>query len=122
MDIHQDDHKMKERLLVMNGQKILQNNLEGKWENQKVGKAKGIKPGIYNLHLATKADKRKSYEGQILHTDKLSVYQKVGKQFIKHDRENFDKVIDVGSDKIISYDLGKAVVKNSAQKGQRMSR
>ncbi|MCU7799123.1 MAG: conjugal transfer protein TraO [gamma proteobacterium symbiont of Lucinoma myriamae] len=113
---------MKERLLVMNGQKILQSNSEGKWENQKVGKAKGIKPGIYNIHLATNADKRKSYEGQILHTDKENVYQKVGKQFIKHERKNFDKVIDIGSDKIISYDHGKAVVKNSAQKGQRMSR
>ena len=39
---------MKQRLLVMNGQKILQHEQEGRWQNDKVEKAGLVKPGIYN--------------------------------------------------------------------------
>jgi hypothetical protein len=41
---------MKQRLLVMNGQKIVQHEQEGRWLNDKVEKAGLVKPGIYNLY------------------------------------------------------------------------
>ena len=36
---------MKERLLVMNGQRIVQAEKDGAWTNQKVDKAGALKPG-----------------------------------------------------------------------------
>ena len=47
---------MKERLLVMNGQRIVQAEKDGAWTNQKVDKAGALKPGIYNLYTARVMD------------------------------------------------------------------
>lgn len=56
---------MKERLLVMNGQRIVQAEKDGAWTNQKVDKAGALKPGIYNLYTAQAADKKSiSYNAQ----------------------------------------------------------
>lgn len=102
---------MKQRLLVMNGQRIVQSEQGGAWANQKVDKAGELKPGIYNLYMAQRADKSQRHEGVIVHADSNSVFQQVGKQFVMHSRSDFDKVPDIGSAKSISYDAqGKANV------------
>jgi hypothetical protein len=54
---------MKQRLLVMNGQRIVQSEQGGAWTIEKVDKAGAIKPGIYNLHTALPADKSQRYVG-----------------------------------------------------------
>ncbi len=74
---------MKERLLIMNGQKIHQVKEGKEWKVADVEKARGIKPGIYNLYLAKDADTNKKYDGVILHADKNNIYQQVGKNLIK---------------------------------------
>ena len=51
---------MKQRLLVMNGQRIVQAEQEGAWANQKVDKAGALKPGMYNLYMAQQADKKQT--------------------------------------------------------------
>lgn len=114
---------MKQRLLVMNGQRIVQHEQGGQWQNDKVEKAGSVKPGIYNLYLASQADKAKLHDGVILYADKDSVYQQVGKNYVKHDREDFDKVPEIGSNSSIKYDQGKAVISASSTKLSRgMSR
>ena len=118
---------MKQRLLVMNGQRIVQGEQEaGQWQNEKVEKANGVKPGLYNLYLATPADKTKAYAGVILHSDKNNVFQQIGKtNFITHSRTDFSKVPEVGMLKSISYDeQGKAVVADaeSIKLNQKLSR
>ena len=100
---------MKQRLLVMNGQKIVQHEQEGHWLNDKVEKAGFLKPGIYNLYLTNPADKTKTHDGLILHADKDSVFQQVGKNFVKHDRVDFVKAPAIGSHSSITYDQGKAI-------------
>lgn len=108
---------MKQRLLVMNGQRLVQSEQEGHWNTVKVEKAGAIKPGIYNIHSSTQADKTKAHDGVIVHTDKEHVYQQVGKNnFVKHDRSNFDKVPEVGSNSSVKYDGGKAIVSPSSIK------
>lgn len=108
---------MKQRLLVMNGQRIVQSEQGGAWTNQKVDKAGELKPGIYNLYMAQQADKSQRHEGVIVHADSNSVFQQVGKQFVMHSRSDFDKVPDIGSAKSISYDAqGKANVSADAVK------
>lgn len=103
---------MKQRLLIMNGSRIVQAETGGEWETQKVEKANGVKPGVYNLYLSIIADKTKSYAGIIVHSDKSSIYQQVGKEMITHNRSDFGKdVPDVGQIKAITYDTqGKAAV------------
>ncbi|EOQ7121643.1 KfrB domain-containing protein [Escherichia coli] len=115
----------KQRVLVMNGQRVLQSEEAGKWKNDNVDRAGSIKPGIYPLYLSKGPDKASSYNGPILHADKQSVYQQVGKQIFKHDRRNFDKLPEVGTEKSISYDQtsGKAQVAAATEKqGRKFSR
>ena len=100
---------MKQRLLVMNGQKILQHEHEGRWLNDKVEKAGLLKPGIYNLYLASQADKTRIHDGVILHADKDHVFQQEGKNFVKHDWGDFRRAPAVGSNCSITYDQGKAI-------------
>ncbi|MDL1867481.1 conjugal transfer protein TraO [Betaproteobacteria bacterium PRO4] len=114
---------MKQRLLIMNGQRIVQIEQGGTWKNEKVDKAGTLKPGIYNLYMAKEADKGQKHDGTIVHTDNGSVYQKIGTNFVMHDRKNFDKVPDVGTLKSIGYDAqGKAVVAEAAKLSRGRSR
>ena len=108
---------MKERLLVMNGQRIVQAEQDGAWTNQKVDKAGALKPGIYNLYMAQAADKQQTHAGVIVHADATHVYQQTGKHVVRHARADFDKVPEIGSAKSISYDAqGKANVSAEAVK------
>lgn len=107
---------MKQRLLVMNGQRIVQADQGGAWANQRVDKAGALKPGIYNLYTAKDADKSKSHEGMIVHADNNKIYQQIGKNFVMHSKSDFDIVPDIGSVKSISYDTaGKAITAQVAQ-------
>ena len=54
----------------MNGQKLVQNDFTGEWKTEKVSKAEGIKPGLYNLYNAVNADQSKDNIGEVIHIDK----------------------------------------------------
>jgi len=111
---------MKQRLLVMNGQRIVQTDQNGSWANQKVDKAGSLKPGIYNLYMAKKVDKSQRNDGVIAHIDNDKIYQKVGKNFTTHSKSDFDIVPDIGSAKSISYSSkGKALVSNGLLNSKR---
>lgn len=113
---------MKIRILVMNGQRLLQVEQSAEWVTEKVEKAGPVKPGIYNIHLAVTADKAKSHEGPLIYANEDSVYQQVGKGFVKHDVTDFDKVPEMGSNANIKYDGEKALVSQVQNKlGRRIS-
>lgn len=107
---------MKQRLLVMNGQRLLQSEHDGQWKTDKVEKAGIVKPGIYHIHLAIQADKSMSYDGVILHADHDSVYQQFRKSFVKHNLIDFEKVPDMGLNACVKYESGKAIVSKSSLK------
>lgn len=114
---------MKKRLIVMNGQKLAQNNSTGEWKTEKVTKAEGIKPGIYNLYNAVNADKSKDNIGEVIHVDKKdnALYQKNGSQYIKHDLSCFDEIPETGRMLNIKYENNKTVTTEVSQKlGQRI--
>ena len=114
---------MKQRLLVMNGQKITQAEQGGVWKSEKVDKAGAIKPGIYNLSSAQKVDKSQRSEGMVIHSDGDSVYQQVGKKMVVHDKKDFDIVPNVGELKSIQYgSQGKAEVSEGVNLGRSRSR
>lgn len=113
---------MKQRLLIMNGQRLVQSEQAGQWATDKVEKAGAVKPGIYNIHLSIKADKTMAHDGIIVHADREYVYQQVGKSFVKHDRSDFDKVPEIGSNSSVKYDNGQAVTTPSSIKlGRKIS-
>lgn len=100
---------MKQRLLVMNGQRLVQSEQSGQWSTDRVEKAGALRPGIYNFHLALQADKAKAYEGTVIHADRENVYQQVGKAFVKHSVNDFGKAPEIGSNLSIKYIDGSAV-------------
>lgn len=100
---------MKQRLLVMNGQRILQSYSDNEWKTAGLIKKaeEGINPGIYNLYLAKTAEtSNKVYEGLILFIDKQEgiVYQQVNKDFISHKLESFSSLLSIGKNVSIQYD------------------
>ncbi len=114
---------MKQRLLVMNGQRVVQVDQDGTWTNQKVDKAEALKPGIYNLYMAKEADKSQCYNGVIVHADKKNIYQQIAKSFIIHSRSDFDVMPVVGAAKSISYDAkGRASVAQAVKLSRGRSR
>ena len=104
---------MKQRLLVMNGQRLLQSEQAGQWQTDKVDKAGALRPGLYELHLATRADLAGTHKGVILHADGNHVYQQCGRSLVRHDRGGFGRVPGTGDSVTVRYEAGRAVVEPS---------
>ena len=104
----------KQRIIVMNGQKILQTQNNNEWETTgAIKKAEeGIKPGIYNIYLAKETSDKNQYEGQILLVDKDNgvFYQQVKKDFIVHQLKSADTKPVAGKDVVVQYDEDKAAL------------
>lgn len=102
------------RMIVMNGQKILQTQNNNEWET--IGTIKkvegGIKPGVYNIYLARTPVDKNQYEGQIIHIDKENAifYQQVKKDFIVHQLKAIEGKPVAGKDVVIAYDGEKATL------------
>ncbi len=101
---------MKLRLIVMNGQRIVETEEDGVWKIQEVGKAGKLKPGIYNLYSSQQADKSKRYDGVIVHSADSYIYQQVGEIIVMHSLSDFYETLpEIGTKKSIVYDAqGKA--------------
>ncbi|MDR4513627.1 KfrB domain-containing protein [Nitrosomonas sp.] len=100
------------RIVVMNGQKIIQALVNNEWETTgTIKKAEeGIKPGIYNIYLAKTPEDKKQYEGKILYVDKENevFYQQTGKDFIVHQINVVNGKPVAGNDVVVEYDGEKA--------------
>jgi len=100
---------MKQRILVMNGQRLIQtyhNNQE--WKTDKVERALGLKPGIYNIYLAKIIEDnnklaQNDFNGVVIHINNTVVIQQIGKDFIMHDRKKFSKTPIIGDNVSIKY-------------------
>lgn len=99
---------MKQRILVMNGQRIVQSEYDNQWVTTKVGKAGQIPPGIYNISTSTPALKDKAYDGVVVHADQENIYQLVGKNCIRHSAHDFQKAPPIGTNATIRYDASQA--------------
>jgi hypothetical protein len=97
---------MKQRILVMNGQRLVQSEYDNEWVTTKVGKAGEIPPGIYNISGAVAASKDKPYDGVVLHTDQEHVFQQVGKTCVRHSTHGFAQIPTVGTKVAICYIAG----------------
>lgn len=102
----------RERLLVMNGSRVLQSESGANdWQNVKVTPgADGLKPGFYNLFSAQKAEANGQYQGQVVHADKSKVFQQVGKSMVAHDAGAFKQPPTIGKAYTVAYSNGAATV------------
>jgi len=109
---------IRKRLIVMNGQKIAQNDSSGDWKTEKLTKDGGIKPGIYNLYTAVDADKSKDNIGEVIHIDKKenTFYQKNESEYIKHNLKDFDSIPETGRMMSITYKNDKTNISEVAEK------
>ena len=108
---------VKQRLVVMNGQCIVQAlGPDNKWHDEKVEKAALRPPGIYNLHAAAAADPGAPSDGVIVYVNAKSVYQQVGKSMVKHALQVFQTAPQIGIAVTISYLGGKATIAPSQAK------
>jgi len=106
---------MKQRILVMNGQRLIQtyhNNQE--WKTDKVERALGLKPGIYNIYLAKIVEDnnkraQNDFNGVVIHLNNATVTQQIGKDFIMRDRKKFTKTPIVGDNISIKYTQDKNI-------------
>lgn len=101
---------MKQRLLVLNGYRLLQSQTEGQWKVDRVEKAGALKAGIYNIYLATPADKVRTHNGVVIHADENFVYQQVGKNFVQYDRSSFNTLPASGTYVKMRYENDKVIV------------
>jgi cell filamentation protein len=104
---------MKQRILVMNGQRLVQSEYDHQWVTTKVGKAGQIPPGIYNISSATVASKDKAYQGVVLHADQEHLYQQVGKTCVRHSAHDFSKLPGIGTQAAIHYDAGRVATQEA---------
>lgn len=105
---------MKQRLLVMNAQRLVQSEQAGQWQTDKVDRAGALRPGLYELHLATAADPAGTYAGVVLHADGSHVYQQCGRNLVRHDRAGFGRIPGVGDKVAIRYEGGRVIVEPGA--------
>ena len=101
---------MNERLIVMNGRCVLQQQQGATWKDIDVEKAGALKPGIYNLSTAVPADQTTAHEGVILHLTKDTVFQVVDKTVLTHRRAAFSQSPAVGASVSIRYEQDKALI------------
>lgn len=114
---------MKQRVLVMNGSRLLENDTNGKWVVQKVEPAGVLKPGIYNIFNAKSPESEGKYQGAIIHADKSHVFQEVKKgMFVKHAVGAFEKIPPIGSSLSVEYNAGRANVENNQAQARSRSR
>lgn len=104
----------KQRIIVMNGRKILQTQINNEWETTgTIKKAEeGIRPGVYNIYLAKEPSDKNEYEGKILLVDKDNgvFYQQVNKDFIVHQLSTVDGKAVAGMDVVVRYEGEKVVL------------
>ena len=110
---------MKQRLIVMNGYRILQSQHAREWKTDRVDKAREIKPGIYNLYLSVPSDKTKVHKGVVLHIEEELIIQQSGKACVRHDRVALRMLPEDGIPTTICYENERALVISSHTRARR---
>ena len=107
---------IKQRILVMNGQRLVQAEEGGQWVTQKVvGKAGNLKPGIYSAYLAKDAEQALQHSGVVFHSDDKYVYMLEEQGVTRHPMDAFVARPEIGLPVSITYEEGRARVIGATQ-------
>ncbi|MDZ5459299.1 KfrB domain-containing protein [Azohydromonas lata] len=94
---------MRKRLIVMNGHRVLQAEQESEWVNERVEKANGLAPGLYDLFDARPADRIAPTDGVLLMLEDGLVYQQTQAGLVSHELAKFAETPSFGVDGTITY-------------------
>ncbi len=99
----------------MNGQRLIQTYHDNQeWKTDKVERAQGLRPGIYNIYLAkivedNNKQSQNDFNGVIIHINNTAVVQQIGKDFVMHDLKKFSKAPMIGDNVAIKYSQDKNI-------------
>lgn len=91
------------RIVVMNGQRLLQVKEGAGWAVEKVDRAGSLKPGIYDLTRVLLPENNKQYDGPILHSEPDGIYQVTEHGIVKHAFDWFYTLPIAGQVKTLTY-------------------
>ena len=94
---------MKKRVVVVNGQKVLQAEDGATWTNERVEKAGLLRPGLYELFAAAPSDRSTSTAGVLLVVDGGVLYQVTNTGLVAHNCNDFDALPAVGAHGTVTY-------------------
>lgn len=107
---------MKQRILVMNGQRLIESQVDGKWKTIKVTKAESLKGGVYNIFMAKDADKNARTEGILVHATNTEFYIKTPYGFVKHEHIEDIKLPQIGTQVSVFYENEKLFIQKEVIK------
>lgn len=110
------------RVVVMNGQSVVQVGQVGSWTIEQVERAGSLKPGIYDLGRAREPQAGVLYEGPILLAEREGIYQAASGGIIKHAAGIFSLFPPIGQIRFIEYDESGKVLVNEHLNPRRRKR
>lgn len=94
---------MRKRVVVLNGQKVLQAEEGATWTNERVEKAGLLRPGLYELFTAQQSDRSTYTAGALLIMDSGMLYQVTDTGLVAHNCNDFDVLPAVGAHGTVTY-------------------
>ena len=106
------------RLSVINGSRLLNKVIDGKWSTIETMPDAELPSGVFNLSGAIIPEKNvhpQNYGGQVLHVNDDYVWQLSGDKIARHKRSLFEKEPIVGCRCSVSYSRGAGRVDNDSR-------
>lgn len=104
---------MKQRILVLNGQRLIERWEDEEWKTTKVAKAEELKGGVYNIFTARDGNKNQVTQGILVHATKDEIFLKGNYGFMKFDITEDTKIPAIGSHVNLSYDQDSLKIEKS---------
>lgn len=95
---------MKQRILVLNGQRLIEQLENDEWKTIKVAKAEELTGGVYNIFTARDGDTKQNHQGVLVHATKEELFLQCNFGFLKFDLPNDIKLPAIGSHIKLSFD------------------
>lgn len=95
------------QVVVNSAGSLLQHKTDGIWRDVEKFPAEGMKAAVHPLANAKKAEVGKSYQGEIVHRDAVSVFQKTAQGLVRHSAYQLSNQVSIGQKCTIRHEAGK---------------
>lgn len=109
---------MKQRILVLNGQRLLENFENDEWKTIKTYKFNSLPGGVYNIFAARDGEKEKNSEGLLVHASENEFYLKSAFGMLKYEINEYLKLPGIGSFIKVAFDENKQIIVNTVDQKQ----
>ena len=95
---------MKYKILVLNGQRLVERFEDNKWKTVRSYKAGSLKGGIYNIFMAKDGNINEVIEGILVHSTKEEIFLRCNFGFVRYDIPQKFKLPEIGSAVTVMFD------------------